>query len=95
MFDNTQHTTLNVTPEAATSLPPVRVVLGNDVYWLRPSNVLRVEATAYAHGRPRYLNIVLSDGATLSSLCTDMQPEAFHQLADSIVSTLWPSTQER
>ncbi len=45
MFDNTQNTTLNVTPEAATSLPPVRVVLGNDVYWLRPSNVLRVEAT--------------------------------------------------
>lgn len=91
MFDHSSTTNINATPDAATATPPVRIALGDAVYWLRPSNVLRVEASAYSGGRPKYLIIYLSDGKQISELCQDMKRDEFLSLADSICAKLWPS----
>lgn len=92
MFDRTTHThtTIEAPMDAVLAKPPVRIELGTDVHWLRPSNVVRLEATT-SGGHPQYLYIWLTSGQKLWLNANSMTLEQLHSLADEVASKLWGS----
>ena len=89
MFDHIQETNIEnkpATPESATKEPPVRVDIGGQVHWIRPSNVLRIESHKKSPGYSwDVVIVVLTDGESLS--WRDAGPE----VADAIAALLWPA----
>lgn len=90
MFDQRTTTTINADAAAAVSQPPVRIMLGVELHWLRPSNVLRIETETRGE-KPHYLNIWLSDGKRIVHPCMGMKLTEFYALADEVASKLWPA----
>lgn len=90
MFDVSNETKISVaasSPESATLERPVRIAVNGEVFWLRPSNILRVEAR-YLSGRgvPNQVVVTTSDGKELTFV------GATENEADAIASALWPET---
>lgn len=73
-----------IAPDAATRESPVRVDVAGEVFWLRPSNVLRIETQRANIGYAIGVSIVLSDGKQLFYRGADTQT------ADDIAAILWP-----
>ncbi|WP_152667131.1 hypothetical protein [Xanthomonas perforans] len=73
----------------APSQPPVRIQLGNEVYWLRPSGVTRIETLVRGES-PEYVNIWLSDGTKVWLSCLGMKLAEAHSIADGVALKLWP-----
>ncbi|MBD5034970.1 hypothetical protein VWT76_15850 [Xanthomonas citri pv. citri] len=73
----------------AFSQPPVRIELGNEVYWLRPTDVTRIE-TLVSGESPDYVNIWLSDGSKVWLSCVGMKLAEAHSIADGVALKLWP-----
>ncbi|MCC8620573.1 hypothetical protein [Xanthomonas vesicatoria] len=71
-----------------TSQPPVRIQLGNEVHWLRPSGVTRIETVVRGES-PEYVNIWLSDGAKVWLSCVGMKLAEAHSIADGVALKLW------
>ncbi|MGV7193557.1 hypothetical protein [Xanthomonas axonopodis] len=84
MFDHSSNhrTEIKVTPEAATSSPPVRIEAQGAVYWIRPSNVLRVVPTRYSSDSD--VRLVFSDG---NELTIEKDPRI---TVDTVAHALWP-----
>jgi hypothetical protein len=73
------------TPDAATIEQPVRVAVGGQLHWLRPSNVLRIEVRPANAGWLDRVMVVLSDNNAIA------YSPAAPGLADEIAAILWPS----
>lgn len=73
-------------PEAATAEPPVRIAHCDEVVWLRPSNVLRIEVRKAFAGLPERVVLILSDGEQF--VFTGGTVET----ADAIAQMLWPAS---
>lgn len=88
MFDVTHETKVeNVcVPEAATAEPPVRIAHCDEVVWLRPSNVLRIEVRKAFAGLPERVVLIMSDGEQF--VFTGGTVET----ADAIAQMLWPAS---
>jgi hypothetical protein len=90
MLDVSHNTkvTNNSIPDSATSLPPVRLNFCDELVWLRPSNVLRLEFREKFAGNPDRVVISLTDGKNFTF------DNATRETADSIAELLWPSDTE-
>lgn len=85
MFDHSSRnmTEIKMIPESATSTPPVRIEINDKVFWLRPSNVLRIE-TLDDYGEP--VRVVFNDGGSIT-----WRDGAGSALAEKIAAALWPA----
>lgn len=75
-----------VTPESAILERPVRIEVNGEVSWLRPSNILRIEASHRSElGVPNQVVVTTSDGKLLHFV------GATNDDADAIAAALWPN----
>ena len=99
MFDVTQSTKVKqaaITPNAATKERPRRVDVGGEVYWLRPSNVLRIEVlkantrgAEFGWSESARVAIMFSDNKYL--ICSCETGDRAIAVADAMAALLWPS----
>lgn len=79
-------TEIKVIPDAALSQEPKRVEVPGNTLWLRPSDLLRIEArTEREMGYALGVSLYFSDGRLL--FLYDAGPE----VADKIAAALWPA----
>lgn len=88
MFDHhsSNTTKIQTVPDAALSLEPRRVEVPGYTYWLRPSDVLRIEARTERDMRFGVgVTLYFSDGTK------DFFRDAGTDVADKIAAALWPA----
>ncbi len=79
-------TQIQVIPDAAFALEPKRIVVPGNTLWLRPSDVLRIEArTERDMGFSLGVSLYFSDGRQM--FLRDADPS----VADAIAAELWPA----
>jgi len=86
MFDHQSRnsTKVHMVPDAALALPPQRIEVAGYTFWLRPSDLLRVETRTQRNmGFEMGVTLFFSDGT--SKFLYDAGPD----VADAIAAKLW------